>query len=184
MLKECSQSQGKSKQAVMVEMISALETVKTVQGISMLRNRWLNSVIHQGKSTTKTKFTSQLAMQFFQFCQQSSQVIIVVYGVFLIADGGLTMGQLIACVILSGRTMAPLGQLTGLLGKMNSALSAYKGLDEILGTPSEEEESAEQVALTCPARRSLAVRQRKYVGQQTELSLRLGWPEAQQLHVL
>ena len=143
---ELSQSQGKSKQAVMVEMISALETVKTVQGISMLRNRWLNSVIHQGKSTTKTKFTSQLAMQFFQFCQQSSQVIIVVYGVFLIAEGGLTMGQLIACVILSGRTMAPLGQLTGLLGKMNSALSAYKGLDEILGTPSEEEDRAEQVA--------------------------------------
>jgi len=73
-------------------------------------------------------------------------VAIVVYGVFLIADGGLTMGQLIACVILSGRTMAPLGQLTGLLGRMNSALSAYKALDELLGKPSEEEERAEQVS--------------------------------------
>jgi len=143
---ELSQAQGKSKQAVMVEMISALETVKTVQGISMLRNRWLNSVVHQSKSNTKTKMTSQLAAQFAQFSQQVSQVAIVVYGVFLIADGGLTMGQLIACVILSGRTMAPLGQLTGLLGRMNSALSAYKALDELLGAPSEEEERAEQVS--------------------------------------
>lgn len=143
---ELSQAQGKSKQAVMVEMISALETVKTVQGISMLRNRWLNSVVHQSKSNTKTKMTSQLAAQFAQFSQQVSQVAIVVYGVFLIADGGLTMGQLIACVILSGRTMAPLGQLTGLLGRMNSALSAYKALDELLGKPSEEEERAEQVS--------------------------------------
>jgi len=142
---ELSQSQGKSKQAVMVEMIGALETVKTVQGISMLRNRWLNAVIHQSKSSTKTKMTSQLAAQFAQFGQQVSQVAIVVYGVFLIADGGLTMGQLIACVILSGRTMAPLGQLTGLLGRMNSAFSAYKALDELLGTPSEEEERATQV---------------------------------------
>jgi len=143
---ELSQAQGKSKQAVMVEMISALETVKTVQGISMLRNRWLNSVVHHSKSNTKTKMTSQLAAQFAQFSQQVSQVAIVVYGVFLIADGGLTMGQLIACVILSGRTMAPLGQLTGLLGRMNSALSAYKALDELLGKPSEEEERAEQVS--------------------------------------
>lgn len=142
---ELSQSQGKSKQAVMVEMISALETVKTTQGISMLRNRWLNSVLHQSKSSTKTKITSQLAAQFAQFGQQVSQIGIVVYGVFLIADGNLTMGQLIACVILSGRTMAPLGQITGLLGKMNSAFAAYKSLDEILGGQSEEQAASAQV---------------------------------------
>jgi len=142
---ELSQSQGKSKQAVIVEMIAALETVKTVRGISMLRNRWMNSVLHQAKSSMKTKVTSQLAAQFAQFGQQVSQVVMVVYGVFLIADGSLTMGQLIACVILSGRTMAPLAQLTGLLGRMNSALSAYRALDELLGGTSEEEARADQV---------------------------------------
>ena len=136
---ELSQSQGKSKQAVIVEMISALETVKTVQGISMLRNRWLNSVLHQSRSNTKIKLTSHLAAQFAQFGQQVSQVGIVVYGVYLIADGSLTMGQLIACVILSGRTMAPLGQLTNLLGRVNSAIAAYRGLDEILSGENEEE---------------------------------------------
>ena len=142
---ELSQSQGKSKQAVIVEMIAALETVKTVRGISMLRNRWMNSVLHQAKSNMKTKVTSQLATQFTQFGQQVSQVVMVVYGVFLIADGSLTMGQLIACVILSGRVMAPLAQLTGLLGRMNSALSAYRALDEILGGVSEEEARTDQV---------------------------------------
>ena len=142
---ELSQSQGKSKQAVIVEMIAALETVKTVRGISMLRNRWMNSVLHQAKSSMKTKVTSQLAAQFAQFGQQVSQVVMVVYGVFLIADGSLTMGQLIACVILSGRTMAPLAQLTGLLGRMNSALSAYRALDELLGGTSDEEARADQV---------------------------------------
>ena len=142
---ELSQSQGKSKQAVIVEMISALETLKTVRGISMLRNRWLNSVIHQSKSNTKIKLTSQLAAQFAQFAQQVSQVGIVVYGVFLIADGDLTMGQLIACVILSGRTMAPLGQLTGLLGRMNSAIAAYRGLDEILREEGQEDSRAKMV---------------------------------------
>ena len=112
----------------------------------MLRNRWLNSVLNQGQTQAKTKLTSQLASHFAQFGQQASQVGIVVYGVFLISAGDLTMGQLIACVILSGRTMAPLGQITGLLGRMNQAISAYRGLHEVLGTETEEESRADFVS--------------------------------------
>ena len=68
------------------------------------------------------------------------------YGVFLITDGQLTMGQLIACVILSGRTMAPLGQITGLLGRMNQARSAFRGLNEVLNVTTEEETRADFVS--------------------------------------
>lgn len=138
--------EGKSKQAVLVEMISALETVKTTQGNKLLRNRWLNSVVHQGNSSSKTKMTSQLASYFAQLGQQISQIGIVVYGVFLIAEGGLTMGQLIACVILSGRVMAPLGQITGLMGRMNQALSAYRGLSEVLDVTTDEESRRDMVS--------------------------------------
>ena len=142
---EQSSLQGKSKQAVIVEMIGALETVKTTQGISMLRNRWLNAVLHQGQSQAKTKLTSQLASHFAQLGQQISQIGIVIYGVFLIATGDLTMGQLIACVILSGRTMAPLGQITNLLGRMNHALSAYRGLNAVLSGETDEEHRKDMV---------------------------------------
>lgn len=142
---EQSSLQGKSKQAVIVEMIGALETVKTTQGISMLRNRWLNAVLHQGTSQAKTKLTSQLASHFAQLGQQLSQIGIVIYGVFLIATGDLTMGQLIACVILSGRTMAPLGQITNLLGRINHALSAYRGLNAVLSGETDEEHRKDMV---------------------------------------
>jgi HlyD family type I secretion membrane fusion protein len=144
-MSELAQSQGKSKQAVIVEMIAALDTVKTVQGISMLRNRWLNSVIHQSQSTTKTKLTSQLAAQFAQFGQQVSQIGIVVYGVFLIADGNLTMGQLIACVILSGRTMAPLVEAGH--EPRSSLLAARTRYQQAIG-------SAELARLAAEARKS------------------------------
>ncbi|MDD9841108.1 MAG: type I secretion system permease/ATPase [Alphaproteobacteria bacterium] len=137
--------QGQSKQAVMVEMISALETLKTMRGLSMLRRRWLQSVVNQGASNRKTRLTSQLVQYITQLGQQLSQVGIVVYGVFLIASGDLTMGQLIACVILSGRTLAPLGQVTQLLGRMNHAINAYRNLDKILAGESIEESRADQV---------------------------------------
>ncbi len=137
--------QGQGKHAVMVEMISALETLKTIRGLSLLRLRWLQSVVNQSAANRKTRLTSQLVQFFTQLGQQISQVGIVVYGVFLIADGTLTMGQLIACVILSGRTLAPLGQITQLLGRMNQAMNAYKSLDEILQGESQEEKRAGQV---------------------------------------
>lgn len=144
-LSEMSSAQGKSKQGVMVELLSMLETVKTIRGISIIRNRWYQGVINQGTSQRRSRFTTQLATHFTQLGQQSSQVGIVVWGVFLIASGELTMGQLIACVILSGRTLAPLGQITGLLGRFNQAVTAYKGLSEVMNTITEEEVQANQV---------------------------------------
>ena len=56
-----SAEQGRTKQAVIVEMIGALETVKTTQGNSMLRNRWLHSVMLHARGWAKGKLTSQLA---------------------------------------------------------------------------------------------------------------------------
>jgi ATP-binding cassette subfamily C protein LapB len=138
-------SQGQSKQAVMVEMISALETVKTIRGISLLRHRWLESVVNQGAANRRSRFASQLTQVFTQMGQQLSQIGIVIYGVFLIMDGTLTMGQLVACVILSGRTLAPLAQLTNLLVRANHAVTAYRNLDEILKGTSDEEARSGQV---------------------------------------
>lgn len=126
---------GQSKQAVLVEVLSSLETLKTLPGLSILRKRWMDSVNRQGKVTVKSRFWTQLTTNFSQLGQQASQVGIVVYGVVLITQGNLTMGSLIACVILSGRTLAPLGQLTSLLGRMNQSINAYKNLNEIMQEP-------------------------------------------------
>lgn len=136
---------GQSKQSVVVEVLTGMETLKTLSGIGMLRDRWLKSVDHQGITSTKSKFWSQLTSNFTQSGQQLSQVGIVVYGVFLIADGELTMGSLIACVILSGRTLAPLGQVSNLLGRFNQALTSYDNFNELMQQPVKELNRSHQV---------------------------------------
>ena len=88
---DLSAQQGQLKQAVMVELLSSLHTVKTVRGISILRNRWFQGVINQGTAQRRSRFTSQLASHFTQLGQQASQVGIIVYGVYLIASAELTM---------------------------------------------------------------------------------------------
>ena len=136
---------GQSKQSVLVEVLAGLETLKTLPGIGMLRERWMSSVSQQGAFSSQARFWSQLVSNFSQTGQQLSQVGIVVYGVYLIAAGNLTMGSLIACVILSGRTLAPLGQISNLLGRLNQALTAYANLDKLLGIRSAEEARVGQI---------------------------------------
>lgn len=130
---------GQSKHSVLVEVLSGLETLKTLPGINLLRDRWMNSVSNQGQFSAKARFWSQLTSNLSQSGQQLSQVGIIVYGVYLISDGTMTMGSLIACVILSGRTLAPLGQISNLLGRMNQALQAFSNLDKLMANQSSEE---------------------------------------------
>jgi len=138
---------GQSKQSVIVEVLTGMETLKTLQGIDMLRDRWVDSVDRQGITSAKSKFWSQLTSNFSQSGQQLSQVGIVVYGVFLIADGELTMGSLIACVILSGRTLAPLAQVSNLLGRFNQAVTAYTNFGQLMQQPVKELSRSQQVRI-------------------------------------
>ena len=121
-----------NKQGVLVELFSGMETIKTLPGIFLLENRWMKSVENQANLSGFSKAISQFASNMSQMGQQVSQVGIVVYGVILIGVGELSMGSLIACVILSGRCLAPISQITSLLSKSTNAFSAYKALNEIL----------------------------------------------------
>jgi ATP-binding cassette subfamily C protein LapB len=156
---------GQSKQSVIVEVLSGMETLKTLKGINILRDRWVDSVDRQGITSAKSKFWSQLTTNFSQSGQQLSQVGIVVYGVFLIAEGSLTMGSLIACVILSGRTLAPLGQVSNLLGRFNQAMTAYANFGQLMQKPVKE------------LNRSSQVRIDKIQGQITISNVSLTYPE-------
>ena len=45
---------GKSKQSVLIEMLSGLETLKTLKGIPIIKNRWTDSVKNQGEVLLKS----------------------------------------------------------------------------------------------------------------------------------
>ena len=130
-----------AKNSVLTEMVVGLETVKTISGGDVLRERWMESVEQQSETNVGTRFMSQLATNFSAMAVLASQLAVVAYGVVLVSNGSLSMGALIATMILSGRTLQPLGQLSGLLGRLNSALSAYKVVSQFMNETSQEEKS-------------------------------------------
>lgn len=135
-------AQGQNKQSLMVEIIAAIKTLRTVRGFGSLYERWMQSVALQDNYSHRMKYSSQLAQSTVQAGQQLNQIGIVVYGVYLINSGDLTMGQLIACVILSGRAMAPLGQVINLLSRFNQAMTSYRNLDQLFNAEMGEKDVA------------------------------------------
>lgn len=130
-------AEGHQKHAVLIETIAGLETVKSADAGQLMRKRWRNGVMRQAKISTMGRFLNQFAVNAAGFAQQFSQVGVVVVGVFLIGANEITMGALIASVILTGRAMGPLAQVASLLSRVNGAFASYKALSDLMGAQSE-----------------------------------------------
>jgi len=128
---------GRDKHGVLIEALASLETVKSVAAGPMMRARWRHGVLRQARIATAGRFINQLAVNFAGLAQQAAQVGVVVIGVMLVGANEMSMGALIASVILTGRAMAPLAQVASLLGRISGALSSYKALDELMSSKSE-----------------------------------------------
>ncbi len=124
--------QGQSKQGVLVEAISGLETVKTSGAGPLLRERWESCIREQSGTGMRSRRISHLVVNAAGFIQQAAQILMVVYGVFLIVGGQISMGSLIASTMLCGRALAPLAQLTQILTRMNQARTSYRSLDSVM----------------------------------------------------
>ena len=139
-------AEGHQKHAVLIETLSGLETVKSVDAGEMMRTRWRDGVMRQAKVSTIGRFLNQLAVNAAGFAQQFSQVGVVVLGVFLVGAGEITTGALIASVILTGRAMAPLGQVASLFSRVNGALASYRALEKLMETDSEVDPNRDYLA--------------------------------------
>ena len=130
-------NQGMSKQGVIVEAIGGLETVKSSQAGPLLAKRWKLAVAEHADSSLRQRLVSAIAINASQTCQSLVYILTVAIGVAMIADNKLTTGALIAASILSGRCVAPLGQIASLLTRLSHTRSAYQALDKVMAANNE-----------------------------------------------
>ena len=127
-----SQQHAIAKQAILVETLSGLETVGVTGAGALMKTRYLAALREQLDTGASSRTCGQLLINFSMSVQQYAQVFAVVFGVFLIKNGDISQGALIAAVILGGRALAPLAQLTHALTRANAAISAYTSLNDLL----------------------------------------------------
>ncbi len=144
--KENLQKQS-SKMNSLAELVTNVETVRTIAGGDDLRNKWNNTIEQQTKTSMSARSVVNFAVTFAQSSLQVSQTAIVCYGVVLIGALEITSGALVACVILSGRVLSPLVQAGTLLTRLNTALAAYKKVDDLMIASTRDEENESNLAI-------------------------------------
>lgn len=132
-----SMESGEAKHGLLVETINALETIKAIGADGRMRARYSAHVGDSAAHAQKARAVSALGVNMTTGLQQSATIIIILFGMYLVKDSNLTMGALIATVILGGRALAPLGQIANLITRYHQARSSLKTLNEIMAMPVE-----------------------------------------------
>ncbi len=130
------------KNALLIESLISLEAIKSLNAEGQMQRKWENCVSIVTEANNESKFFSSIAVNVTNYIIQMVTVITVIYGVFLISEGKLTMGGLIACNLLNGRTLAPLAQIASIITKFQQSKLGLSGLNRIMALPTEREHAS------------------------------------------
>ena len=133
------------KNSILVESLHNVETLKTLGMSSHMQWMWEEASGENANIGLKSRLLSSTIPTVTNFFMQINTVLVVVAGVFLIRGLELTMGGLIAIVILTSRALAPMGQATALITNYEDAKESYKIINDIVNLPSERPQSSKFV---------------------------------------
>jgi len=134
---EKTYASGAQKNATLIETLVGLETVKTLGAEGLVQRMWEQSVGHLSLWSQKVRLLSMSVSVFAGAIQQVASVIIIIVGVYLIAEREMTMGALIASVMLCSRALGPIAQVASLLVSYDQTKTALDGIDQIVSRDQE-----------------------------------------------
>ncbi|MCH2240506.1 MAG: type I secretion system permease/ATPase, partial [Aquabacterium sp.] len=144
-LHELSQSTYQAsalRNGTLVEALSGIETIKSQGAEGQIQARWERTNAYLAELNVKMRGLSSSALYSTAWLQQLVSVIVVIVGVYLIAERQLTTGALVACTMLAGRALAPAGQVVGLLMQYQGARTALESLNQVMAQPVERPEGS------------------------------------------
>ena len=130
------------RNATLIESLVGLDTVKAMAAESVMQKRWEQSAAFLARVSIRLRTLASFNLNLVMWVQQLVTVAVIIAGVYLITEGELSMGGLIASTMLTARAMAPLGTVAGLLSQFHNARTAYFSLNDIMQTPVERPDDA------------------------------------------
>lgn len=129
------------KLGLLIETVESAEMVKATGAGWHLSNRWSGLSRETVAEDLKIREYSEHATHWAAFMQQASYVMLVCAGAYVASTStSLTTGALIACSILSGRVLTPVGMLPGLLVQWGHAKAALDNLEKVFALKNDNHE--------------------------------------------
>ena len=140
-----AQADSSLQHSVLVESISGIETLKSARAEGQMLGRWRRYAAMSAATQEKLRRITSVAVNSASICQQAISVGLVVGGFYLFNNGDITMGAIIAIVMLAGRAMAPIGQFAFLLTRGKQSMTTLDSLQRMMEATDERQVAAKSV---------------------------------------
>jgi len=134
---ESIQEANAKKNSILIESLSNIETLKTLGTLGQAQWNWEESTGEIANKSSSSRLLAASIPTITQFLIQLNTVASIVYGVYLIQAFELSMGGLIAIIILTSRVLAPMAQVASLLTNYENTKSSYETINNIINLESE-----------------------------------------------
>ncbi|MEN6328441.1 MAG: type I secretion system permease/ATPase [Syntrophomonas sp.] len=138
---------GAESQSYLVEAVSGVQTLKSLAIEPEVQKRWEGLLANYTKASFRTYLLAGNAGAAGQCIQKSFDIAILWLGAHLVMAGSLTVGQLIAFRILSGRVSGPVLRLVQMWQDFQQAAISIKRLGDIFNAKPEPTISASKTRL-------------------------------------
>ena len=125
------------RQSLLVESVHGMRTVKSLNLEARREESWDNAAAEAVRTYVQVGKISLAASTFSQFIEKLLTITIVIVGAFLVFDGKLTVGGLVAFNMLSSRVTGPVLQVIGLLNNYQETMMSVEMLGEVMNRAGE-----------------------------------------------
>ncbi len=130
---------GAERQALLIETLGGLETLKACSAESERQHRWEKTHGALTRLDSHARFLAALATNGTMFLQQLAGMSTIIAGVYIIIAGNLSVGALVASYMLGSRVLAPLGQIASLITRYQQARLTMTSTDALMALPQERQ---------------------------------------------
>lgn len=134
------------RNALLVESLTNLEAVKTLNAQGGVQRRWEESTKYLAYVGSQIRFISAATVNFVQTVQQLTIVGVVIIGVYGVQDQSMSLGGIIAASMIASRCLAPLGQVAGLMMQFHNARISLGAIDNYMEMPVEHKSDQEFIS--------------------------------------
>ncbi len=167
-LSETTYRASAQRNATLIESLTGIETIKAQGAEGAIQAKWERANTFLARTNVRMRALSASASTGTAWLTQLCSVVTILVGVYLIGERQLTMGALIAAGMLSGRALAPAGQVVALLMQYQGARTALESLDRLMAQPVERPSAAEGAAPF--------IQRREFKGEVELRNLRFSYP--------
>lgn len=128
---------GAENQAFLVESINGVETAKSMAVEPQMQRRWEEQLAGYVHTSFKAANLNNIASQVIQAIQKLTMAFTLYFGAKLVVGGELTVGQLVAFNMLSGRVSQPILRLAQMWNDFQQMRISVERLGDILNTKTE-----------------------------------------------